>query len=132
MGGFRKAGNHAQQGRLAAAGGAQYGKKLTIRNFERHIVYGHEIFEGLGDVLDRQINFHKKPNASKWEMDNLSRKQQMPPVKRNKRFNRTGSLRKHKFTILSRNKPWRAEINPTRNPQLDGINQGLSGKNRSI
>jgi len=32
--GFRQAGDHAQQGRLAAAGGAENGKELAIRNFK--------------------------------------------------------------------------------------------------
>ena len=50
---FRKAGNHAQQGRFSAAGWTENRKKLTIRNLKRDVVYRNEIRKGFGNILHR-------------------------------------------------------------------------------
>ena len=47
-----KAGDHTEQGGLSATRWAENGKKLTIRDLKRYIVYGDEVPKLLGDIFD--------------------------------------------------------------------------------
>ena len=65
--GFSQSGNHPQQGRLAAAGGAQYREKMATLDTEADCVNSRKISKGLGHILNRQIDGHDRPsNEALW------------------------------------------------------------------
>jgi len=64
---FGQSCNHPQQGRLAAAGGAQNGEKMAALDTEADCINSRKIPKGLGHILNRQIDRHDNPsNEALW------------------------------------------------------------------
>ena len=49
-----EAGDDAQQGGLAAAGGADQGDQLPVAHLERHVVHGQAGAVAVGDAVERE------------------------------------------------------------------------------
>ena len=58
LGRLIEAGDHAQRGRLAAAGRAEHREELALLDLDAHVLDGDEVAERLGDVLDLDVVRH--------------------------------------------------------------------------